>query len=195
MSLQDGPVRRCRPVESNAVANPLAYFVHRLIVRTCRDKSTATDLKVLPFSARDSKPFLQLWYDHIAQIFLRAERVKTNPIGHLTGHLQHDGSNRCQRDARKWESHRLRHEVRRHEGKPVVLPLEFERLTVLPAAPNGFESLQVFTHARCRSGPRHTETLFVVRTNLRPKPHDEATSRCFVQIPCQIGARHRATSK
>jgi hypothetical protein len=86
-------------------------------------------------------------------------------------------------------------EERRHEGVPVELALEVQRLASLERIPDGAQSAYVLAQPRDGSVPGHGEAAPYVRFDLSTEAEDEASVGEVLEIPGSLGYLHRGAGE
>ena len=192
---QHGPVGPGRAVEPDPVADPLDHAGHRLVVGTGAQEAAPGHRELVSGAPALGQATIELGEHRRLQVGPGAEGVEPHPVGHPTRRSQHAGPDGGQGDGRGRTVEGLGGEVRGHEGELVVLPLEVEGLPLGPGSPDGPDGLHVLLDAGSRGRPGHAEAPFVVAPDLGAEPELEASARCLLQIPAEVGHDHGAAGE
>ena len=124
--------------------------------------------------------------------------VAQEPVAHLAGDLGHQLADAGEEDARHPEAvevARRRREERRHQRVRVELAAELQRRPGEPRVPDRPDGEDQLAHPRRRVAPRHREALRDVRLDLAAEAEDEAALGERLQVPRQVGERHRVAGE
>ena len=111
------------------------------------------------------------------------------------GGLQHQRPDRGHRHRDHRQPLRPGRKLRRHQREIVVLALEVEFCSGLPAAPDRTQRPHILAQPRRRRDPGHAEPPLVVRLHLAAQTQHEAPVGMPRQIPGVVGNDHRAARK
>ena len=195
MALERGRVRGRRSVERELSPGHVLEPLELVVALGRHHERGAHDLHVAPRAAGGGNSPRQRGQRDLLQRLTRRERVGDEPVGHLTGDLDHAGPEAA--DVHRGSPERVgsRIERRDHQGVPVEVARERERLSRLPRRPDRVERPHDLAHPARRLRPRRAEAVHDVRSHLRAEPEQEAATGDQLQVVAEVGERHRVARR
>ena len=195
MQLEHSAIGRGRQVEGDASSNGADYRIEGRLIGCRADQRLHAHLDLSWCPASPSRTLGDRGEHRLVDEARGADRVESNPVGHLAGHGAHPRTDRRDMDRDVGVIDRARIEERHHQAEVVVLAFELQRSSFLPAGPHRPDRTDGVSHPRRRRVPLHTETPPDVTAHLGAEAEKETTTGEFRQRPRRHRGRRRRSGK